>query len=111
VRSSSPNWNLNPGSHNREPGALPLSYPKGDGFSNPGEGNSLHKTCLISVCSLHVAAMRNKFDVVQLLIVNSADMTAVDYQGRTALHCAAKHGASEVIEVLSQVCIKACVCA
>jgi len=45
-------------------------------------------------CSLHVAAMRNKYDVVQLLIAYSANVTAVDFQGRTA---------SEVLEVLSHV--------
>ena len=57
-------------------------------------------------CSrLHVAAMRNKFDVVQLLIAYSANITAVDFQGRTALHCASRHGASEVLEVLTQVCV------
>lgn len=47
--------------------------------------------------------MRNKFDVVQLLIAYNANITAVDFQGRTALHCASRHGASEVLEVLTQV--------
>lgn len=47
--------------------------------------------------------MRNKYDVVQLLIAYSANVTAVDFQGRTAMHCAARHGASEVLEVLSHV--------
>ena len=54
-------------------------------------------------CRLHVAAMRNKFDVVQLLIAYNANITAVDFQGRTALHCASRHGSSEVLEVLTQV--------
>ena len=47
--------------------------------------------------------MRNKFHVVQLLIAYGANVTATDFQGRTALHCAARHGACEVLKVLEHV--------
>lgn len=50
-----------------------------------------------------MAAMRNKYEVVQLLIAYGANVSATDFQGRTALHCAARHGACEVLTVLGHV--------
>jgi ankyrin repeat protein len=49
---------------------------------------------------LGLAAKHGNYDVVELLIANSADLNARDYFTRTPLYVARKAGMNEVVELL-----------
>jgi uncharacterized protein len=50
--------------------------------------------------ALHYAAFNGKKDVVELLLANTADVSAKDNVGRTPLHAAASTGHEDVVELL-----------
>ncbi|KAL1869024.1 hypothetical protein Plec18167_008027 [Paecilomyces lecythidis] len=49
---------------------------------------------------LHRAAELGKIDVVRYLISQGADVNIKDAMGQTALDCAAKHGCSDIVDLL-----------
>ena len=52
----------------------------------------LHKLDAKKQTPLHISAAQGNDGVVELLLVEGADVNAVDEKGLTPLHCAAKHG-------------------
>jgi alpha-beta hydrolase superfamily lysophospholipase len=52
---------------------------------------------------LHLAALNNDVERARKLIKDGVNVNAVDYEGRTALHVGASHGAVEFVEFLCTV--------
>ena len=59
------------------------------------------KPCKRGRTPLHFAAIHGKKELVQLLIINGANVKIADDSGKTPLHKAASHGKKEMTEILA----------
>ena len=50
---------------------------------------------------LHIAAEKNRADIMRLLVALGADLTKTDLNLRNSVHCAAENGSSDVLAVRS----------